>query len=92
MIGDQPIHASRRSAQWCIAMTERLWENREGMIAEAERQEAKAAFGNALQVLAKLSDESAVELFWCTPIVTTIQPMLAGLPTNINIRTRPTYA
>ncbi len=59
MIGDQPIRASRRSAQWCIAMTERLWENREGMIAEAERQDAKAAFENALQALAKISDESA---------------------------------
>lgn len=44
LIGEQPVRASRRSAQWCVEMIDVLWNNRERMIAPAERDAAKAAF------------------------------------------------
>jgi hypothetical protein len=48
LINDQPVRASRASAQWCIDTIELLWENRNNRIAEHEREEAKATFDRAL--------------------------------------------
>ncbi len=57
IVDQQPIRASRASAQWCIEMTELLWKNRERKIAEAERAEAKQAFDQALSVLRGIAAE-----------------------------------
>ena len=47
IVGDEPIRASRRSAQWCLDVIDLLWKNRERAIAPAERAEARAAFDRA---------------------------------------------
>ena len=47
-VAGQPVRASARSARWCVAMTELLWQNREKNIAEGEREAAAAAFQRAL--------------------------------------------
>jgi hypothetical protein len=57
IVDQQPIRASRASAQWCVEMTELLWKNREGKIVEDERAEAKAAFDHALAVLRSIAAE-----------------------------------
>ncbi len=44
IVAEQPIRASRRSAQWCLACIEQLWRVREKNIAHAEREEARSTF------------------------------------------------
>jgi hypothetical protein len=56
-VSGKPLRASKRSARWCIAMTERLWENRRGRIAEHERVEAKATFERALGKLREIASQ-----------------------------------
>jgi hypothetical protein len=48
LIGDRPIRASRDSAQWCTEAVELLWTNRHHLIAEHEREAARAAYDRAI--------------------------------------------
>ena len=59
IVGDRPIRASRKSAQWCVAMTQLLWKNRELRISEGERAEAKKAFDHAISVFQDIAQQSA---------------------------------
>ncbi len=47
LVAGKPIRASRESARWCEEVIELLWKNRERVIAEPERDEAKRTFENA---------------------------------------------
>jgi hypothetical protein len=60
IVAKAPIRASADSANWCIAMTEQLWRNREMRIAKQEREEAGRTFKQALEILAKIRDEAAM--------------------------------
>ncbi len=60
-IGDRPIRASRRSAQWLHDCVDKLWEVKEGFIRPAERADARAAYDQAQAVYATRRDESEVE-------------------------------
>ena len=62
IVSGKPIRASRRSARWCIEMTEQLWKNRERNIAEDEREAAKAAFDHALETLRGIESECVEQL------------------------------
>jgi hypothetical protein len=48
IVANQPIRASRRSAQWCAGTIDLLWKNREKRIAADERAEAYRTFQKAL--------------------------------------------
>jgi hypothetical protein len=48
IVAGRPIRASRKSALWCVGVTEQLWRVRGGRIAPGEREEAKATFDRAL--------------------------------------------
>ncbi len=61
LVADQPIRASRRSAQWCVEVIDLLWKNRERAIAEAERPDARAAFDRALVKYRKIARESLAD-------------------------------
>ena len=60
-VGDRPIRAYRRSAQWLYDCVEKLWEVKNGFIRPAERDEARAAYEHARTVYAARRDESEVE-------------------------------
>ncbi|HVX45383.1 MAG TPA: CehA/McbA family metallohydrolase, partial [Mycobacteriales bacterium] len=60
-IGDQPIRASRRSAQWLHDCVDALWAVKQGFIRPAERTEARAAYDQAQSVYATRRDESEVD-------------------------------
>ncbi len=60
-IGDRPIRASRRSAQWLHDCVDKLWEVKQGFIRPAERADARAAYDQAQAVYATRRDESEVE-------------------------------
>lgn len=48
-VDDQPIHPSRRSAQWCLDAVDVCWEAKKGRIRASERATAKAAYDAAAE-------------------------------------------
>ena len=46
-VGDKPIRASKKSAEWCRAAVDRCWQMKESQIREAERPAAKLAYDQA---------------------------------------------
>ena len=57
IVAGKPIRASRQSAEWCIAATELLWKNRQHLIAENERGEAKIAYQRAVALYRQIAAE-----------------------------------
>lgn len=57
IVGDDPIRASRRSAEWCLAGVEQCWKNKERFIAKNEMQDALSAYDHARQTYRKLVKE-----------------------------------
>jgi hypothetical protein len=58
LVAEQPIRASRRSAQWCLACIEQLWRVREKNIAPAEREEARHAYEAAKEIYRRIAAEA----------------------------------
>ncbi len=61
VVGNQPIRASRRSAEWCLQSVDRCWSQKERFIAAKEMADAKAAYAHARETYRKLVAESPVE-------------------------------
>jgi hypothetical protein len=57
-VGDQPVRASKRSAQWCLDAVNQCWTQKAPRIAIGEQAEAKKAYDHARDVYRKLADES----------------------------------
>lgn len=57
LVGDQPIRASRKSAEWCVAVIEQLWRVRRDAIAANERAEAERTFQWAIERYRKIAAE-----------------------------------
>jgi hypothetical protein len=57
LVAGEPIRASRRSAQWCIATIEQLWRARHERIAEHERDAARRAFDEAIEIYRQIAAE-----------------------------------
>ena len=50
LVGDRPIRASRKSAEWCIKSVEQCWSQKERFIHANEMDDAIAAYHHARQV------------------------------------------
>ena len=61
IVAEQPIRASRQSAQWCVEMTKLVWANRKSRIAEHERDEAEKTFQKAIQRYEQIARECPEE-------------------------------
>jgi hypothetical protein len=61
MVGDQPIRASRNSAEWCLRGVDRCWEEKRQFYAAAELDEARQAYEHAREVYRRIVKESGVE-------------------------------
>ena len=61
LVGDKPIRASRRSAEYCRTAVDLLWHNRQRFIAQAERVEARAAYDRAIAVYERRAVEAVAE-------------------------------
>jgi hypothetical protein len=61
LVGDKPIRASRRSADWCLQSVDRCWSQKERFIKPAELDDAKQAYAHARDVYRKLVGESVVD-------------------------------
>jgi hypothetical protein len=60
-VAGEPIRASRRSAEWCLAGVDQCWSQKQRFIADAEMQDAIAAYDHARQVYRRILDESREE-------------------------------
>lgn len=47
LVDDQPVRASRRSAEWCLRGVDQCWKQKERTYAEGEREEARRAYEHA---------------------------------------------
>jgi len=61
MVGDQPVRASRRSAEWCAKALELCWTQKERTYAIAEKPQARQDYEHARQVYRRLLEESPVD-------------------------------
>ncbi|MEW4487091.1 CehA/McbA family metallohydrolase [Thalassoglobus sp. JC818] len=49
IVSNEPIRSSEESAEWCAQSVELLWASRSHVIAENEREEARAAYDRAIE-------------------------------------------
>jgi hypothetical protein len=61
VVKDQPIRASRKSVEWCLASVDQCWSQKERTYAAAEKETAKTAYDHAREVYRARLAESAVE-------------------------------
>lgn len=57
LVGDKPIRASRRSAEWCLKSVDQCWSQKRQFIAPAEMEDAKAAYEHAREAYRKIIAE-----------------------------------
>ena len=57
-VGDKPIRASRRSAEWCQKAVQVCWEAKQNNIRVEEREAAKLAYDQAAAIYAKIREEA----------------------------------
>ena len=58
LVGDKPIRASRRSAEWCLTAVNQCWTQKAPAIRPSERADARAAYDHAREVYKRLIAES----------------------------------
>jgi hypothetical protein len=61
VVGDRPIRASKRSAEWCLKAVDKCWEQKKGNIREKERGDAEKAFEHAREAYRKIIGESVAD-------------------------------
>jgi hypothetical protein len=61
IVGDKPIRASRRSAEWCLKGVDQCWSQKRRFIKPGELEDAKQAYEHARQTYQRLVRESEVE-------------------------------
>jgi hypothetical protein len=57
LVGDKPIRASRRSAEWCLKGVDKCWSQKVKVIAPAEQAEGKAAYEHAREAYRQILAE-----------------------------------
>src|SRR4029079_8236556 len=60
IVGDKPIRASRRSAEWCLKGLDQCWSQKRRFIKPKEQDDAKQAYEHARQTYQRLVGESEV--------------------------------
>jgi hypothetical protein len=57
MVGDKPIRASRKSAEWCLKCVDQCWTQKERFYATAEMDDAIAAYDHARKAYRRILAE-----------------------------------
>ncbi len=61
LVGDKPVRASRRSAEWCVASVDRCWEMKQRAIRAEDREAAHAAYMEARAMYEQAAAEAVSE-------------------------------
>jgi hypothetical protein len=58
LVGDKPIRASRRSAEWCLKGVDQCWSQKQRFMRGQELEEARQAYEHARQTYQRIVGES----------------------------------
>ena len=58
LVGDKPIRASQKSAEWCLKSVDQCWSQKERAIRPSELEDAKKAYDLARQAYRKILSEA----------------------------------
>ncbi|HEX8634227.1 MAG TPA: CehA/McbA family metallohydrolase [Pyrinomonadaceae bacterium] len=61
LVGDRPVRASRRSAEWCLRAVDQCWTQKARQISAKERGAAEKAYEQARRVYRKILAESEID-------------------------------
>jgi hypothetical protein len=61
LVGDKPIRASRRSAEWCLQGVDKCWSQKKRFIKAAEMDDALQAYAHAREAYQKILSEGDVD-------------------------------
>jgi hypothetical protein len=61
LVGDKPVRASKRSAEWCLKAIDKCWEQKVRGIREKERPDAQKAYDRAREEYKKILAESMTD-------------------------------
>jgi hypothetical protein len=61
LVGDKPVRASKRSAEWCLKGVDQCWSQKQRHIKDDEMEQAKGDYEHARQTYRKLIEECGVE-------------------------------
>jgi hypothetical protein len=61
LVGDKPVRASRRSAEWCLNAVNQCWTQKAPRMSASDRAEARKAYDHARDVYRRLVSESDAE-------------------------------
>jgi hypothetical protein len=61
VVGEKPIRASRRSAEWCLKAVDQCWSQKAPKISAKERDEAAKAYEHARQTYRRVIAESEID-------------------------------
>ena len=61
LIGERPIRAARRSAEWCLRAVDQCWSQKSGRLSGALRDEADDAYEHARRRYRQILAESDVD-------------------------------
>ena len=61
IVGERPVRASRRSAEWCLKAVDQCWSQKSPKISARERPEAERAYDAARETYRRIIAESDVE-------------------------------
>ena len=53
-VNEQPLRASKASAEWCLAGVDQCWKSKKSTYAEAEQQDAREAYQHAREVYSRI--------------------------------------
>lgn len=57
-VGDRPVRASKRSAEWCLKAVDQCWSQKSGRIRAAEREAGQRAYEHARERYRQILSES----------------------------------
>lgn len=57
LVGDKPVRASRKSAEWCLKSVDQCWKQKEPAIRESEKEDARKAYDVARDAYRKILAE-----------------------------------
>jgi len=60
-VSGKPIHASRKSEEWCVQAVDTCWKSKENGIRESERAAAKAACNQAREIYQKITTTAVAD-------------------------------
>jgi len=61
LVGDKPIRASKRSAEWCLKAVDQCWSQKQRHIAKGEMDDAVKCYDHAREAYKKILSESEAE-------------------------------